>query len=114
MKCDDVGVSVQDLVENANSREPVLADLGSATFFNMVVKHNLLHADLHPGNILVNYTAPKTKISRLLETLSSHTSNFITSESRNPFHRLLKRLNERKELSPNIILLDAGQNQLAR
>jgi len=102
------GVSVQDLVENTQSRESVLAELGSATFFDMVVKHNLLHADLHPGNILVKYTAPKTKIDKLLEHLSSRTLKFVTPELWNPLQNLLKRMSRNKEPCPSIILLDAG------
>ena len=33
--------------------EKHIADVGSRAFFEMVLVHNFVHADLHPGNILV-------------------------------------------------------------
>ena len=50
-------------------RSPVLdhklAELGSSTYFEMILIHNLLHADLHPGNILVELGPADGPISRL-------------------------------------------------
>jgi aarF domain-containing kinase len=39
--------------------EKRIADVGSRAFFEMVLVHNFVHADLHPGNILVQqFTSP--------------------------------------------------------
>lgn len=35
--------------------EKHIADVGSRAFFEMVLVHNFVHADLHPGNILVQH-----------------------------------------------------------
>lgn len=38
-----------------------LADLGMNCYFKMLLRDNFIHADLHPGNILVQFDAPKSK-----------------------------------------------------
>ncbi len=37
-----------------------LAENGVAVFFTQVLEHNFFHADMHPGNILVNVEEPET------------------------------------------------------
>ena len=103
-----LGESVQDITDQRTAQESLLAQLGSATFFDMVVRHNLLHADLHPGNILVEYAPPKTKLHYLLERISRSIDTVFPSKTWNPIPRFIGKLNDGKELHPNIILLDAG------
>lgn len=56
------GRSVQEICENEveSHNGHQLAEMGTDVFFNMLIDHNLLHADLHPGNILVNFE-PESK-----------------------------------------------------
>ena len=103
-----LGESVQEITEQRAAQETLLAELGSATFFDMVVQHNLLHADLHPGNILVEYAPPKTRLHYLLERISRRMDAVFPSKTWNPIPRFIAKLNDGKELHPNIILLDAG------
>lgn len=77
---------------NAIGDQSELARLGSETFFDMVVRHNLLHADLHPGNILVQYIAPQSPLQRLKTAFNNSSPDWT----------------EMEEGVPHIILLDAG------
>lgn len=90
-----LGLSVEEIIENNfNEDQSELARLGSETFFDMVVRHNLLHADLHPGNILVQYiAAPQTPFQRL--------KTAFNNPSRPDWSGL-------EDGVPHIILLDAG------
>lgn len=58
----------------------------------MVVRHNLLHADLHPGNILVQYFAPQSLFQRLRTVFDNSSPDWTGMEVG----------------VPHIILLDAG------
>lgn len=47
-----------------------LADLGMTCYLKMLLKDNFIHADLHPGNILVRLDTPSP--GSMLDTLSRH------------------------------------------
>ena len=54
------GVPINQIVE-LNRREVdlrVLPHKGVETFFTQVFEHNFFHADMHPGNILIDTTDP--------------------------------------------------------
>lgn len=42
--------------EEEHELRPVIARLGAETFFDMLIKHNFIHADAHGGNIMVEIT----------------------------------------------------------
>lgn len=46
-----------DLDQDA-ARRAAVADVGSHCMLNMMLVHNLIHSDLHPGNILVRWQLP--------------------------------------------------------
>eukprot|EP00210_Caulerpa_lentillifera_P000563 g544.t1 len=90
------GISVEEIMESRpNCNESELARLGSETFFDMVIKHNLLHADLHPGNILVQYMKPQTAFERLKSALDGSSPVWSGQD-------------DGEGVVPHIILLDAG------
>lgn len=49
-----IGTLIQDLQGMTDERRKTLAAKGVDMFLNMVFRHNFVHCDLHPGNILVN------------------------------------------------------------
>lgn len=97
------GQSISSLIETSSSVEQIerygnaLAILGSETFFKMVVHHNLLHGDLHPGNILVQFVpnVPKT-----IKTISKLFKNVNIEEI------YLNKI--KNNIKPKLVLLDAG------
>lgn len=109
------GRSVQEVVNE--NRSPVLdhklAELGSATFFEMILIHNLLHADLHPGNILVELGPADGLISRFAGSLCNSLKHLGKGMDKDSF---IVRLGEwctraaKKGLGQeyHIVLLDAG------
>ena len=49
-----LGSLIQDLSSISDERRKLIAAKGIQMFLKMVFRHNFVHADLHPGNILVN------------------------------------------------------------
>lgn len=49
----------------ATSASVAVADIGMGCYLKMLLKDNFIHADLHPGNILVRKTDPNTRLGRL-------------------------------------------------
>ena len=45
--------NLEDAARRRTARNAELARLGLTTFLKMLLRHNFVHADLHPGNILV-------------------------------------------------------------
>ena len=56
------GVPVTDIdrLEKADVDFKLLAERGVNIFFTQVFEHNFFHADMHPGNIFVDITHPKS------------------------------------------------------
>ena len=56
------GIPVTDMeqLEAASVDLKLLAERGVEIFFTQVFEHNFFHADMHPGNIFVNATNPKS------------------------------------------------------
>ena len=50
------GVPITYFEENSHILNTVIARLGADTFFEMLLKHNFIHADGHGGNIIVEIT----------------------------------------------------------
>lgn len=50
------GVPVTHFETNRHPLNAVIARLGAAAFFEMLMKNNFIHADCHGGNILVEVT----------------------------------------------------------
>lgn len=96
---------VEDLIEDAipigkisglstqsNSIKTDLAILGLRGFLQMLLWDNFVHADLHPGNILVTFVElpraiPRTMTGELLQSLHRRVGNLVAS-----FGGLLKRI----------------------
>lgn len=56
------GIPIADIsaLREAGVDFKVLAERGVEIFFTQVFRHNFFHADMHPGNIFVNATNPKS------------------------------------------------------
>lgn len=111
------GKTVHELceAESETVRGHKLSSLGTSTFFKMLLDHNLLHADLHPGNILVEFesrsSGPSEWASRLLDRVRNENSNSILRGTW--FELLLDKIATRCDsnnlpIHPKIVLLDAG------
>ena len=57
-----VGIPVTDVKKLAavNTNFKLLAERGVEIFFTQVLRHNFFHADMHPGNIFVDASDPKS------------------------------------------------------
>lgn len=101
------GTTVTDICELEAETESghMLADLGTSTFFKMLISHNLMHGDLHPGNILVEFAPKKTFLHKMLCTTSEDGQG---GGLQNLLKKLYLKLNRNPELVPRIVLLDAG------
>lgn len=77
------GHSISAYVRNPGKHTRPLADLGMNCYLKMLLKDNFVHADMHPGNILVRFDNARTLIERLGQML-------------------------RRERIPHLVLLDTG------
>lgn len=82
-----------------------LADLGTSTFFKMLISHNLLHGDLHPGNILVEFTPKQNLLSKMLCDTSGDGDR---GKLKSLLRKACSKAVDNDELEPRIVLLDAG------
>ncbi len=78
------GVPVGDIAElNArNVNLATLAENGVEIFFTQAFKHGFFHADMHPGNIMVDTTDPENPMYVAIDfgimgTLSPHDKNYL-------------------------------------
>ena len=98
--------NIQTLLFNSTPAESEhlrrdLAVLGFRGFLQMLLWDNFVHADLHPGNILVTFVEmpkriPQTVIGELLESLPRRVWNLIGS-----FERLMQSIMIPGDLPPN-------------
>jgi len=51
------GKSIANYIEKKDPINPKIAKLGMEAYLKMMLVHNFIHADLHPGNILVRVAA---------------------------------------------------------
>lgn len=65
----------------AHSRE--IAKLGLRMFLTMMIDHNFIHSDLHPGNILVDIDCDACKREHELKQLQKKQKQRITSDADN-------------------------------
>ncbi len=75
----------------------VLAHKGVETFFTQVFEHNFFHADMHPGNILIDTTRPEDPRYIALDcaiigTLTEADQNYLAQNLLAFFHRDYRRV----------------------
>ncbi|GIL43854.1 hypothetical protein Vafri_1448 [Volvox africanus] len=81
-----------------------LSELGSGTMLQMMLVDNLIHSDLHPGNILVRLDPP----GGLLGLLYSGLDRIRQLPSVAPANRARIELLQQRWLQPSLVLLDVG------
>ncbi|GIL81924.1 hypothetical protein Vretimale_1497 [Volvox reticuliferus] len=81
-----------------------LSELGSGTMLQMMLVDNLIHSDLHPGNILVRLDPP----GGLLGLLYSGLDKIRQLPSIAPANRARIELLQQRWLQPSLVLLDVG------
>jgi len=84
-----------------NEQNKTLAGLGVKTLFKMLIDDNFLHADLHPGNILVRLPDGVAHTLSSIVRGKAHTSKKETEDG----ERVVPTLSD---ASPEIIILDTG------
>lgn len=105
--------------------EEEIADMGLNAFLNMLLIDNFVHADLHPGNIMVRFVKiPKLResimqknqkfghlwnrdISFDIEATNAITAELLATRDPNKFRSKLKELDE-AGYRPQVVFLDAG------
>ncbi|GAM28996.1 hypothetical protein SAMD00019534_121720 [Acytostelium subglobosum LB1] len=112
------GEPIMQYIKTNSPYNPTLARIGLDAYMQMMLVDNFIHADLHPGNVLVRdakgQSVGENVAQQLQHLLHQHRSQFSTSEDvggyANPNLITLKRidlLHGKKEL-PKLILLDVG------
>lgn len=61
MQSFEEGIHISEYMEvdSDTSRREQVAAVGSECMLHMMLVHNLIHSDLHPGNILLRWQLPK-------------------------------------------------------
>jgi aarF domain-containing kinase len=80
------------------TRRGAVADIGSHCMLTMMLVHNLIHSDLHPGNILVRWQLPDGWLVRAAAAVVRRTDAMPAASA-----ALLQ-----SWLRPHIVLLDVG------
>ncbi|GAX81695.1 hypothetical protein CEUSTIGMA_g9123.t1 [Chlamydomonas eustigma] len=81
-----------------------LSELGSELMLQMMLVDNLIHSDLHPGNILVRLNPPKGLLGIMYRAIGGiKASDQIGERTRSRLEKLQQRW-----LRPQIVLLDVG------
>jgi aarF domain-containing kinase len=67
----ETGDHISDYLNKESEHNHTLANLGLKTYLKMLMMDNLIHADLHPGNILVHLDSPAegTLLKRISDAL---------------------------------------------
>lgn len=89
-------ISEYMVLDSDTERRAAVAGVGSHCMLNMMLVHNLIHSDLHPGNILVRWQLP---------------SGWLVSTAAHVLPRLCNRPAEQilsQWLQPHVVLLDVG------
>ena len=55
----ETGDHISEYLDKESTHNASLANLGLKTYLKMLIHDNLIHADLHPGNILVHLDSPQ-------------------------------------------------------
>ena len=90
-------ISHIDELNQAGVDLKVLAHKGVETFFTQVFEHNFFHADMHPGNILVDTSKPEDPKYIALDcaiigTLTTDDQNYLAQNLLAFFHRDYKQV----------------------
>lgn len=81
-----------------------LSELGSGTMLQMMLVDNLIHSDLHPGNILVRLDPPGGLLGLVYRGLDQlRESSYVA-----PPNRARIELLQQRWLQPSLVLLDVG------
>ena len=103
--------------ERQQKVEAKIADIGARSFFEMVLVHNFIHSDLHPGNILIarkkkTTTEQKASLFSLFsffgEKNASKSEHSTTTSNNND------RVEEGEEDEIRLIYLDVGLTTVLR
>ncbi len=67
----ETGDHISDYLDKESEHNRSLANLGLKTYLKMLIQDNLIHADLHPGNILVHLDSPREEsfMKKVADTL---------------------------------------------
>jgi aarF domain-containing kinase len=95
------GIHLKDFMELETPYNDEIVNLGLKTVVKMMLKDNFLHADMHPGNILVSFKDKSNQVAP-----SSVYESFYGSEKVAKLE-LLHTL-KKNGFSPNLVVLDAG------
>ena len=92
-----VPINRVQVLNDANVDLKVLAHKGVETFFTQVFEHNFFHADMHPGNVLVDITTPHDPKYIALDcaiigTLTEADQNYLAQNLLAFFHRDYRRV----------------------
>ncbi|PRT52599.1 hypothetical protein B9G98_00219 [Wickerhamiella sorbophila] len=96
------GVPMSKILEfcQHSSMDRRLALVGLNAFFKMLLLDNFTHSDLHPGNIIVQYTSPKGDFETANERLKK-------AKTKAEWSQVMREL-EDKGYEPHICFIDAG------
>ena len=80
-----------------------LSELGSSTVLQMMLRDNLIHSDLHPGNILVRLLPPTGLFYGFMNQSLEKIKPWVGNNTRARIHNM-----QQKWLAPQMVLLDVG------